>query len=138
MNFIESEIESIITEYRKPLLTLLSEPKLSLGDKKLHYSLPEKGGVYRIFEKNVAWQASLYVGKTSNLRNRIYTSHLMGDASDALKRKLINSKRFNDKDAVKQYLKTQCFVQYLIIKDSEFRTSFEHFAISILKPQFND
>ncbi len=132
------EMDNIINEYKNLLQTLLLNPQLPF-DNALHRSLPEKGGVYRIFEKDQSWQSSVYVGKTSNLSNRIYTNHLMGnkDAS-TLKKKLIKSGKFADKNDVKSYLQSKCLVQYVEVSDELYRTFFEHFAVSVLKPKYND
>lgn len=134
----EREMGSIIPRYKRLLLTLVSNPPLSFG-KALHGCLPEDGGVYRIFEKDSTWQSSLYVGEMRNLRNRIYTDHLMGDRqASSLKGKLIDSGQLGNEDAVKQYLQHRYLVQCVVITAGTLRTLFEHFAISMLKPKFND
>ncbi|MDH4136353.1 MAG: GIY-YIG nuclease family protein [Anaerolineae bacterium] len=131
-------MDSIIAEYKALLVTLISNPQQPF-DETLRGSLPQDGGVYRIFEKGSGWQSSVYVGKTTRLRGRIYRDHLMGNRrASTLKRKLIASGQFSDEEAVKQYLKDRCLVQYMTISDEALRTSFEHFAVGILKPQFND
>lgn len=127
----------IIEEYIELLLNLLSSIQLPLNDN-LRSSLPEKGGVYRIFEKESTWSQSIYIGKTENLRNRIYHDHFMGNRIAGVKGKLIKSGQFNDEESVKEYFKEKCLVQFVIINDESLRALFEHFAISILRPQFND
>lgn len=124
--------------YKDLLLTLLSKQQLPF-DSNLHGLLPlQKGGVYRIFEKGSTWQNSLYVGATASLRNRVYTNHLMGDSVAGLKGKLIKEDRYNNENDIKEYLQSKCLVQYILIPDENLRMLFEHFAISILKPQYSD
>lgn len=130
--------ESIISEYKNLLNTLVSNTRQLFNDN-LHHSLSKKGGVYRIFEYGSTWQNSVYVGQAINLHNRIYRNHFLGSKRvSTLKRKLIKTGRFKNEKTVKRYFKTNCFVQYIVIEGKPLRNSFEHFAISILKPQYND
>jgi len=95
--------------------------------------------VYRISEKTSDWQRSVYVGQSSNLQRRIYNYHLMGTRHvSTLRRKLIKSDRYADDNAVKQYLRDECLVQFVTMPEDNERTSFEHFAVTVLKPRYND
>lgn len=83
--------------------------------------LPEKmPGVYAIFDKDQ--NEVLYVGRTKNLRRRLYTNHLHGPKANArLKKYLVEDPlqtTINDMDAAKQYLKDYCYVKYLIEEDT--------------------
>lgn len=134
----EGRIESIIAPYKELLQILLANPSFPF-DENLHRSLPLGGGVYRIFEIGSDWQTSIYIGKSNNLQNRIYRSHLMGIRQvSTLKRKLIRQGHYVDENAVKQYLKDRCLVQFVIVNDKNERTAFEHFATATLKPRYND
>lgn len=127
-------MDSIIGEFKNLLISLISSPQLAFDDR-LHASLPEKGGVYRIFEKGAIWQNSIHVGEAGNLRQRIYTNQLHGDEmASSVKKKLIGSGKCKDMEEARQYLKDRCFVQYIFIEDESLRKFFEHFATSILKP----
>ena len=131
-------MDSVIAHYKDLLLRLFASPKLAF-DENLRRSLPNKGGVYRVFEKGINWDRSRYFGKTGDLQNRVYGDLLMGNLPrHTLKRKLIESGEFADKAAAKEYLKAKCYVQILPIDDENERTLFEHFAIAILKPESND
>ena len=59
----------------------------------------------------------LYVGKTTNLRGRLYTNHLMGPLANArLKKYLIDDPEIlevNDLASAKQYIKDNCYFQYV-------------------------
>ena len=127
----------IIHKYIEKLLLLISR-RPSPFDDNLNGNLPTEGGVYRIFEASSDWRKSIYVGKTSNLRDRIYTKLLMGDSQvHTLKRKLIATE-FPDEETAKQYLRSDCQIQYLEIPGGRDRTFFEHFTISVLTPKYND
>lgn len=133
-------MESVIARHKGLLERLLASPSIPF-DGDLHGALPIEGGVYRIHEKGADWQRSIYVGKSGCLHERIYRNHLMGNLeSSTLKRKLINSGLCRNEADAKQHLKDQCSVQVLTtdhIVDSEI-TWFEHFALAILRPRFND
>jgi hypothetical protein len=102
-------------------------------------SLPSEPGVYRIFESVAGSGATVYVGQTENLRKRVYGSHLMGNTSvSPLKAKLLRSGRYPDAVTVKRYIRNDLSVQYLIVPNDLERKSFEHFAVAVLGPYFND
>jgi len=63
----------------------------------------------------------------------------MGDSqAHTLKRKLIANAGLPNEEAVKEYLKDDCRVQYLEMVDENEQSLFEHFVISIFKPKYND
>jgi len=76
--------------------------------------IPDKlPGVYAIFNST----ETLYVGRTVNLRRRLYTNHLMGPLANArLKKYLIEDPSFpnilESADA-KAYLKEHCYFQFM-------------------------
>lgn len=55
--------------------------------------LPEKAGVYVIWLKDT--EEVLYVGRTRNMRQRLYTNHLMGNKSSARLKKYLVDDNFN-------------------------------------------
>ena len=83
--------------------------------------------VYAIFDKTDG--ACLYVGRTKNLRQRLYTNHLMGPASNArLKKYLAEDLSREDiptMEAAKQYLINHCYFQYRPVPDMRTRGQIE-------------
>lgn len=83
--------------------------------------------VYAIFDK--ADGACLYVGRTKNLRRRLYTNHLMGPETNArLKKYLIEDTEQRTIDTIasaKKYLIDRCYFQYLPICDLRMRGQIE-------------
>ena len=81
--------------------------------------IPDAPGVYVIKIRDS--DETLYVGRTKNLRQRIYSNHLHGPLSNArLKKYLIedpNEPSIKDLAAAKQYLKDFCYVQFQVIDD---------------------
>lgn len=72
-------------------------------------------GVYAIFDRSTG--ATLYVGRTKNIRRRLYTNHLMGPETNArLKKYLAEDKDRPDipnMNAAKRYLIDNCYFQYI-------------------------
>lgn len=75
--------------------------------------------VYAIFDKDSG--ETLYVGRTKNLRQRLYYNHLMGPITNArLKKYLIEDNSIPDITTMgeaKQYLRDHCFFQFIEEQD---------------------
>ncbi len=129
-------MDTIIGNYLQKLDQLCKSQIFSFGEI-TPSSLPSGAGVYRIFTDSAPDQ-TLYVGKSTDLSNRLYRNHLMGNSqSSAFRRKLIRERGFDETEA-KDYLRSGCFLQTLLILNGRERSLFEHFAISVLQPKYND
>lgn len=78
--------------------------------------IPENiAGVYVIFDDLT--RETLYVGRTKNLRRRLYTNHLHGPKENArLKKYLVEDEtqdHIQDMADAKKYLKDYCYVKYI-------------------------
>lgn len=84
-------------------------------------------GVYAIFDRDR--DVTLYVGRTKNIRRRLYTNHLMGPGTNArLKRYLMEDPErpdIPDMAAAKKYLLDHCEFQYLRVDDMILRGQIE-------------
>lgn len=85
--------------------------------------LEEKAGVYMICLKET--EEVLYVGRTINLRRRLYTNHLMGNKSTArLKKYLVEDVKYPQittyQDA-KEFMKNECCFRFILIEDGHKR-----------------
>lgn len=114
------DIEKVLKEGRKIAEQLLKSAPLYFRDL-TPSDLPEKmPGVYAIFDED--HHEVLYVGRTKDLRRRLYTNHLHGPETNArLKKYLVEDKlqtTIDDLDAAKQYLKDHCYVKYLVEEDT--------------------
>ena len=86
--------------------------------------LPEKAGVYIIWIKDT--EEVLYVGRTRNIRQRLYTNHLMGNKSSARLKKYLVEDNIRHPEIVgysdaKEYIKENCNFQYILIEDNNER-----------------
>jgi len=97
----------------------LSVPGVSFCDLKPS-NIPAEPGVYAIFNKET--NETLYVGRTKNLRQRLYNNHLHGPSSNArLKKYLVedaNEPGITSLDEAKTYLKENCFFRFIIKEDT--------------------
>ena len=126
-------------KYSNLLDELLKSDHLPFNSAILQAMLPQQMGVYCISENRNDVPEPVYIGKSKNLQNRIYKNHLMGSRRfSTLRRKVIRIGIFSDEDGVTNYLCEQCKVQFVIIEDESDRNFFEHFAIAILSPRFNN
>ena len=106
---------------------LLSSEKVDfkgLTPSRLEDGLPV---VYAIIDKRDG--KVLYVGRTKNLRRRLYTNHLMGPATNARLKKYLTEDPerpdIPDMDAAKQYLIDCCYFQYIPVADMRTRGQIE-------------
>jgi len=130
-------MEELINKYKKMINELLGNPSFDFNED-LTTNLPQKPGVYRIFEKENPGKA-IYLGKSKNLKNCIFYDHYKGDKiASTLKRKLIAGMNMSDEKEAMHYLSSKCSVQFIIIENKQLQTGFEHFAIAILVPKWND
>ena len=90
-------------------------------------ALPEKAGVYVIWLKDT--EEVLYVGRTRNIRQRLYTNHLMGNKSSArLKKYLVddlNLPEIVEYIDAKNYMKAHCCFQFILVEDNNERGHIE-------------
>jgi len=133
-------MDRVIAKHRALLIELVSSGQYDF-DETLREALPPQGGVYRIFEKDSTWQSSLWVGRTKKrtLRQRIWENHYRGSADNSqLRKKLTRCGGLAGEEEVARYLEQTCRVQWVEIAGERERMWFEHFALSVLKPIYNN
>jgi hypothetical protein len=121
------------------LNALLEAPGLPF-DSKLRSLLPNLPGVYRIFETGADQSSTIRAGRTKSagdgLRQRVYGNHLMDNQPGNVKAQLVASGRCADLNAAKEFLRSRCRNQVLVIEDNNQRKWAEHFMLSILQPDY--
>lgn len=100
--------------------------------------LKEEGAVYLIALKET--DEVLYVGRTVNVRRRLYTNHLMGNHSTArLKKYLVTDENLPEiqtyQDA-KDYIIQNCYFKYLPVDDWRLRGYIEGSLLYPLKVRY--
>ena len=94
---------------------ILHAPKYYFKELKPSVLPNQLAAVYAITDTSTG--EVLYVGRTKNVRRRLYTNHLMGPKTNArLKKYLVedpNQPQITDMLVAKEYLKANCYAQYL-------------------------
>jgi len=103
------------------------------GSQKYYFSdlkpsdLQERAGVYAIFDSETG--ENLYVGRTKNLRQRLYNNHLMGPKSNARLKKYLTEDplmtEISTMEEAKLFLKDRCYFQFLLVDDVRQRGQIE-------------
>jgi len=99
-------------------------------------NVPAVGGVYLITARLDGSEEPYYVGRSKNLRRRIYTNHLMGPLANArLKKYLINTGECSDLLSAKQFIRGCCLVRWLEESDIRKRGAIEGYVTGMLFPK---
>ena len=98
---------------------ILHAPKYYFKELKPSLLPDQLAAVYAITDTSTG--EILYVGRTKNVRRRLYTNHLMGPKTNArLKKYLVedpNQPQITDMLVAKEYLKANCYAQYVPEED---------------------
>jgi hypothetical protein len=98
--------------------------------------LPQAGGVYLITARLGGRELPYYVGRSKNLRRRLYNNHLMGPLANArLKKYLINSGECSGLAEAKQFLREYCLVRWIEEADIRKRGAIEGYVTGLLFPK---
>jgi hypothetical protein len=117
----------------KELLAATPLPFSSLTPSKV----PIASGVYVITAKLGNMEFPYYVGRTKNLRRRLYNNHLMGPATNArLKKHLVAGGECADMKSAKQFLKDTCSVRWILQDGHRERGAVEGYATGLLFPKY--
>lgn len=99
--------------------------------------IPQVAGVYLITARKSRQEVPYYIGRTINLRRRLYTNHLMGSVVNArLKRYLIGSGECRSVADAKEFIKNYCYVRWIGENDSRRRGAIEGYAVGLLFPKY--
>jgi len=136
MNYKNKQWLNSLDNALQSLLLLNPIPFSTLTPSKI----PERAGVYLITEKLNKKETALYVGRTKNLRQRIYTNHLMGSITNArLKKYIINDADhscFQDVKLAKVYIRKNCLVRWIFEDEIRIRGAIEGYLTAMLFPKY--
>jgi hypothetical protein len=99
--------------------------------------VPIASGVYVITAKLNNAESAYYVGRTKNLRQRLYTNHLMGPESNArLKKHLVGGGECTDMAQAKRFLRDSCLVRWILQDGHRERGAVEGYVTGLLFPKY--
>ena len=81
--------------------------------------------------------APLYVGRSKNLKQRLYQNHLMGKSNSAPVKYGISRKKNITPEKAKEFMRNHCRFKYLVVRDVLTRCILEAHLIGLLAPPFN-
>ena len=99
--------------------------------------LPQRAGVYVITARIEGVECPYYIGRTKNLRQRLYYNHLMGPLTNArLKKYLIEAKECSNREDAKQFIRTYCLARWIEEPDIRKRGAIEGYTTGLLFPKY--
>ena len=104
------------------------------------YDLPKKGGVYLFTTQD---DECVYVGKTSDLRRRVFDVHVNGRGKSSLRDALLGQKKTRKisaattEDEIDDYIEEMFFIRFLVVEDIILRGCIEDYLNAILKPLYS-
>lgn len=134
----EASMEQEINKWKTKLVEVLGNAENEFVEEKLK-ELPEKPGIYIIYQNKHSQKQVFYIGQSNNLNERIYLTHYKYAKNySSLAKKLIKKSIFNNDIAYKKHLEDECSYKFMIIDDVFELNRIEHFAIAALNPLYND
>jgi predicted GIY-YIG superfamily endonuclease len=99
--------------------------------------VPDKAGVYVITARSGGLEQAYYVGRTKNLQQRLYNNHVMGPAANArLKKHLVAAGECSDMVKAKTFLRTTCWVRWILQEGHRERGALEGYVTGLLFPKY--
>lgn len=127
-SYLNNSLEKILSMEKIPFSTI--KPSM----------LPQQKGIYILSEMIDGIEVVLYIGRSKNLRNRIYTNHLHGSITNArLKKYMMNDAShicFEDLELAKKHIKEKCYVRWFFEDDIRKRGALEGYFTAMLFPKY--
>jgi hypothetical protein len=118
------------------LKTLLESPAVTFAGM-MPSMLPKRAGVYLITVIDNDEEDPYYIGRTTNLRRRLYTNHLMGPISNSqFKRYLIKSGECRNPKKAKQFLRQFGKARWIEESNMRKRGAIEGYLTGVLFPKY--
>ena len=120
----------------KSLQRLLNQLPLKFSQMKPRL-LPETAGVYLLTKLEGNNEIPYYIGRTKNIRQRLYHNHLMGQLSNArLKKYLIDNQICSTLSDAKKFIRRYCAARWIEEKDYRRRGALESYFTAVLFPEY--
>jgi hypothetical protein len=99
--------------------------------------VPEAPGVYIITAVIDGSEKPYYIGRSKNLRQRLYSNHLMGPRSNArLKKYLVDFGECSDMASAKDFIRQNCIARWIEESDTRKRGAIEGYTTGLLFPKY--
>jgi len=98
--------------------------------------LPSQPGVYLITKVENEFEIPYWIEWADNIRSRIHGGLLAGGFADkSFKRELIEKGICADVEEAKQFIRDNCAIRWLRVKDYRFRNALTYFGRAVLLPK---
>lgn len=99
--------------------------------------VPDIPGVYLITAVIDGSEQPYYIGRSKNLRQRLYNNHLMGPRSNArLKKYLVDFEECSDMKEAKDFIRQNCLARWIAESDTRKRGAIEGYVTGLLFPKY--
>jgi len=99
--------------------------------------LPQVAGVYLITKLERGTETPYYIGRTKNIKQRLYNNHLMGRRSSApLKKYLIDNQVCSTIEEAKEFILRYCVARWIEESDYRIRGAIEGYCTAVLFPPY--
>ncbi|GMK39076.1 hypothetical protein PCCS19_21300 [Paenibacillus sp. CCS19] len=105
------------------------------------YAFPKKGGVYAF--TTIDQDECVYVGKSGDLRDRVFDVHLNGKGKSSLRDALLGLKKtrkhtpVTTMDELNEYIADNYLLRFYVIEEITLRGCLEDYLNSLLKPIYS-
>lgn len=128
-NFLDQSLTDLLS--KDVLLFKNLKPSMLTGD----------AGVYLLtFIQNAKTELPYYVGRTKNLRRRLYTNHLMGSTANARLKKYLVADDTEDlilnATLAKTHIREHCGIRWIYENDTRIRGALEGYFTAMLFPKY--
>jgi len=118
------------------LKQLLSRPPVKFAEM-TPSMLPQIAGVYLITKLEGGSEIPYYIGRTKNIRQRLYGDHLMGSLANApLKKYLIDNQECSTIEEAKEFIQRRCMARWIEESDYRNRGAIEGYCTAVLFPAY--
>ncbi|MFC7680323.1 GIY-YIG nuclease family protein [Paenibacillus sp. GCM10028914] len=105
------------------------------------YDFPKKGGVYAF--TTIDQDECVYVGKSGDLRDRVFDVHLNGKGKSSFRQALLGLKKTRKQspvttfDELDDYIADNHLLRFYLIEDITLRGCLEDYLNALLKPMYS-
>ncbi|WP_179136184.1 hypothetical protein [Paenibacillus sp. 32352] len=105
------------------------------------YAVPKKGGVYAF--TTIDQDECVYIGKSGDLRDRVFDVHLNGKGRSSLRDALLGQKKTRKQisvtsiDELDNYIESNYLIRIMMIEDITLRGCLEDYLNALLKPIYS-
>ena len=132
---MDTRMQAAVSRYVGEMNDLLARPTYRFSDVS-SADIPKEAGVYAVYDKRL--EATIYIGRTRNLRRRLLRNHKSGNIRGSHFRKALGQNFALESEVeITNYILENCSFQFMVVKEFEEMVRLEHFATAVIAPVLN-